>query len=71
MNDQYVVRSLGAAVRTALPALVFLVVCAAYSYWRDDFGFLGLVVVLLVVFTGCPGAPDLDRCCAWTGRASR
>jgi hypothetical protein len=52
MNDQYVVRSLGAAARTALPALAFLVACAAYSYWRDDAGFLGVVVVLLVVFTG-------------------
>lgn len=52
MNDQYVVRSLGAATRTALPALVFLAVCATYSYWRDDFGFFGVVVVLLAVLTG-------------------
>jgi hypothetical protein len=52
MNDQYVVRSLATAARTAVPALVFLAVCAVYSYWRDDFGFLGLVVVLLAVFTG-------------------
>jgi hypothetical protein len=28
------------------------VACAAYAYWRDDFGFLGLVVILVVVFTG-------------------
>lgn len=52
MNDQYVVRSLAIAARTAVPALVFLAVCTAYSYWRDDFGFLGTVGVLLGVFTG-------------------
>ena len=52
MNDQYVARSLGTAARTAIPALVFLAVCAAYSLLRDDFGFLGLVTVLVVMFTG-------------------
>jgi hypothetical protein len=52
VNDQYVVRSLGAAARTALPALAFLGVWTAYSYWRQDFELLGVVVVLLVVFTG-------------------
>jgi len=52
MNDQYLVRSIGTAVRTALPALAFLLVCAAYGYLRDDFGFLGVVVVLVMVFTG-------------------
>jgi hypothetical protein len=52
VNDQYVVRSLGSAVRTALPALAFLVVYVLYTRWRDDAGLLGVVVVLLVVFTG-------------------
>ena len=51
MNDHYVVRSLGTAARTAIPALVFLAVCAAYSLLREDFGFLGVVVPLLAVVT--------------------
>ena len=40
MDDQYVVRSLRLAVRTALPTLVFLAAYAASSRWRDDFEWL-------------------------------
>ena len=51
MNDRYVVRSLGTAARTAVPALAFLAVYAAYSLLRDDAGLLGVVVPLLAVVT--------------------
>ena len=52
MDDQYVVRSLRLAVRTALPTLVFLAAYAGYSWWRGDFGFFGVVTLLLLVATG-------------------
>jgi hypothetical protein len=52
MNDQYVVRSLSVAMRTALPALVILAGFAAYSRLRGDSGLFSVVAVLLVVATG-------------------
>jgi len=51
MDDQYVVRSLRRAARTAVPTLVFLAVYAAWSRWREDFSVFGVVVVLLAVLT--------------------
>jgi len=52
VNDQYVVRDLRLALRTALPVLVFVAGYALYSRWRGDFGFFAPVSLLLLVVVG-------------------
>jgi len=52
MDDQYVVRNVRSAVRTALPALLLVAAFAGYSRWRGESGLLGVVTVLVLVATG-------------------